>query len=90
MKIHWLIKYYFVGFIIIFSLVFFIEKSKPYVDWSLYPNISQERMIKIINDKDCILLKEMYQLEFELNYKEKSELNNTLEAVKKTVEETGL
>ena len=68
MKIHWLIKYYFVGFIIIFSLVFFIEKSKPYVDWSLYPNISQERMIKIINDKDCILLKEMYQLEFELNY----------------------
>ena len=29
-------------------------------------------------------------LEFELNDREKSELNNTLEAVKKTVEETGL
>ena len=29
-------------------------------------------------------------LEFELNDKETSELNNTLEAVKKTVEETGL
>ena len=31
-----------------------------------------------------------YLLEFELNNREKSELNNTLEDVKKTVKETGL
>ena len=84
MKIHWLIKYYFVGFIVIFSLVFYIEKSKPYVDWSLYPNISQERMIKIINDKDCIILKEMYQLEFELNY-EKNFLGFHIRKDKKSI-----
>ncbi|PPR25414.1 MAG: hypothetical protein CFH34_01444, partial [Alphaproteobacteria bacterium MarineAlpha9_Bin4] len=31
MKIHWLIKYYFITFITIFSIVYYIEKSEPNV-----------------------------------------------------------
>ena len=41
MKIHWLVKYYFIAFLCIFLLVYNIENSEPYVKWSLYSKISE-------------------------------------------------
>ena len=68
MKAHWLIKYYFFTFIIILSIAYFVEKSEPKVNWSMYPNKSEEAIKNAISNNDCdILLKEYYE-EFDANY----------------------
>ena len=69
MKIHWLIKYYFITFIGIFSIVYYIEKSEPNVIWSLYPDISESNIKNIIIDNNCNELEKLYQNEFTKNYK---------------------
>ena len=68
MKVHWLFKYYFVAFLFIFSVVYYIENSKPYVDWSLYPNISENEFKSLINKENCIELQKLYEDEYLLNY----------------------
>ena len=69
MKVHWLIKYYFVAFVGIFSLVFYIENSEPKVNWSLYPEISESKVKSIILNKNCEELEELYQNEYYAKYK---------------------
>ena len=80
MRIHWLFKYYFVAFIFIFSIVYYIENSKPYVDWSLYPNISENEFKSLINKKNCIELQKLYKDEYLLNYDKKPLPNSNINA----------
>ena len=72
MKIHWLIKYYFVTFICIFSLVYYIENSEPNINWSLYPEISEANVKSIIINKKCEELEELYKNEYYAKYEKNS------------------
>jgi hypothetical protein len=67
-KVHWLIKYYFIGFIVIFSIAYKIEKSEPYVDWSLYEGISDTKIKNMILNKNCKELLTLYNNEYDENY----------------------
>tara|TARA_A100001011_G_C13979265_1_gene702600 strand:- start:19 stop:330 length:312 start_codon:yes stop_codon:yes gene_type:complete len=68
MKINWLVKYYFLCFIIIFSLFYFIESSEPYVNWSLYPNVSETNIKDLIVNNKCEELKALYTNEYNSKY----------------------
>ena len=68
MKIHWLVKYYFIVFLCIFLFVYNIENSKPYVKWSLYPKISESAVHSLIEAKNCEELKLLYTEEYNENY----------------------
>ena len=68
MKVNWVIKYYFVMFLGIFSLVYYIEKSEPQVNWSLYPDISQNQIKSLIKDKNCAELQNIFLNEYDTNY----------------------
>ena len=72
MKIHWLIKYYFVTFICIFSLVYYIENSEPNINWSLYPEISEPKIQRLVKEKNCEELEKIFAKEYETNYKTNS------------------
>ena len=69
MRIHWLFKYYFAAFLIILTIIYYIENSEPYVNWSLYKNVSEIDIKNAILKKNCIDLKSFYNSEFDLNYK---------------------
>ena len=69
MRIHWLFKYYFVAFLIILTIVYYVENSKPYVNWSLYSKVSEEDIKNAILQKDCDDLEYFYNNEYSLNYK---------------------
>ena len=84
MKIHWLIKYYVVAFIIIFTFVYYIEKTEPDINWSLYQNVSEDEVLKAINQKDCRSLSKLYLDEYNLNYK-KNYLGFTIRKDKKSI-----
>ncbi len=68
MKIHWLLKYYFIAFLTILSLVYIIENTEPYVNWTLYPKILKNDVQKVIAEKNCEKLTELFNSEYELNY----------------------
>ena len=68
MKIHWLVKYYFIVFLCIFLLVYNIENSEPNVKWSLYPRISETAVSSFIEAKNCEELKLLYTEEYNENY----------------------
>tara|TARA_E500000178_G_scaffold310259_1_gene325198 strand:+ start:110 stop:427 length:318 start_codon:yes stop_codon:yes gene_type:complete len=68
MKFHWLIKYYIVVFIGIFSVAYYIEKSEPYVNWELYPQISEIELKQLILNKECEAIIEIYEAEYNANY----------------------
>ena len=68
MRIHWLIKYYLLAFTVVGLIVFYIETKEPYVNWSLYPNLKEFEIKKIISDKNCEKLGSLYIKEFNLNY----------------------
>ena len=68
MRIHWLFKYYFVAFSITLSIVYYIESTEPFVNWSLYANVSQDKVENIIYEKDCRELKILFKNEYDLNY----------------------
>ena len=68
MKIHWLIKYYLVGFTAIFSFAYYIEKSEPYLNYKLYPEISEIKLTKFIQNKNCDELTKLYKNEIDENY----------------------
>ena len=70
MKIHWLIKYYFVAFIAIFSIVYFLQKSEPKINWLLYEKGLEKNLKSAILNNDCFVLEKEYKLELEKNYKE--------------------
>ena len=72
MKIHWLIKYYFIGFTAIFLIVYNIENSEPYINWSLYPEISETKVMNMIINKECDQLVKLYKNEYDENYKKNS------------------
>ena len=72
MKINWVIKYYFVAFIGIFLLVYYIENSEPFVNWSLYPEISELKIQRLIKEKNCEELEKIFAKEYETNYKTNS------------------
>ena len=72
MNIHWLVKYYFIAFIGIFSLAYYIENSEPDVNWSLYPGLAEIEVKNIIKNKNCEELKDLYKNEFDSNYKKNS------------------
>ena len=72
MKIHWLIKYYFIAFLCIFLLVYNIENSEPLVKWSLYPEISESDVQSLINAKNCEELKILFTAEYNANYETNS------------------
>ena len=72
MKIHWLVKYYFIAFLCIFLLVYNIENSEPYVKWSLYPKISETAVQNLIEAKNCEELKLLYTEEYNENYETNS------------------
>ena len=84
LKIHWLVKYYFIGFIVIFSLAYNIENSEPYINWSLYPNISETKVKNIILKKECNKLEELYKNEYNNNY-EKNSLGLIVQKEKKLI-----
>ena len=84
MKIHWLIKYYFIGFLIIFSLVYHIENSVSYINWSLYPKISENKLNNIILNKNCNELIKLYKNEYDENY-EKNSLGFIIRKEKKLI-----
>ena len=84
MKVQWLIKYYIIGFIAIFSLVYHIESSEPYINWSLYPEISETKVQSLVLNKDCQSLIKLYKNEFNKNY-EKNFLGFTLRKDKKLI-----
>ena len=83
-KIHWLIKYYFIGFIVIFLLAYNIEKSEPYINWSLYPDVSEKKIKNIILNKKCSQLAELYKNEYDDNY-EKNSLGFVIKKEKKLI-----
>ena len=68
MKLHWLVKYYFFGFIIIFGSVYLLESSEPFVNWTLYPEVSEQDVKKLIQNKECTTLNQLYTDELETNY----------------------
>ena len=68
MKIHWLVKYYFIAFLCIFLLVYNIENSEPYVKWSLYPKSLKLLLSSFIEAKNCEELKLLYTEEYNENY----------------------
>ena len=72
MKIHWLVKYYFIAFLCIILLVYNIENSEPYVKWSLYPRISETAVSSFIEAKNCEELKLLYTEEYNENYETNS------------------
>ena len=68
MNIHWLIKYYFVGFAFIFFAVYLIEKSEPDVNWLLYPNITESEVKSLVRQKNCDKLNMLYSYEYNSSY----------------------
>ena len=68
MRIHWLIKYYFFAFVIIFFIVYLIENKQPYVDWRLYNSNMKAFTNNMIEEKNCKSLLEAYESEYQLNY----------------------
>ena len=84
LKIHWLVKYYFIGFIVIFSLAYNIENSEPYINWSLYPDISETKVKNIILNKECNQLVKLYKNEYDDNY-EKNSLGIIIKKEKKLI-----
>ena len=66
---NWLIKYYIIAFIAVFSIYYYIERKEPYVNWNLYPKISESDVKKIIINKKCEDLNILYKSEFDSNYK---------------------
>lgn len=84
MKVHWLIKYYLIGFIVIFSLAYNIEKSEPYINWSLYSGVSENKVKNIIFNKQCNDLVRLYENEYDENY-EKNSLGFIIRKEKKLI-----
>ena len=84
LKIYWLVKYYFIGFIVIFSLAYNIENSELYINWSLYPDISETEVKNIILNKQCNQLIELYKNEYDDNY-EKDSLGIIIKKEKKLI-----
>ena len=84
MQTHWLIKYYFIGFIVIFSFFYHIENSEPDINWSLYPEISETKVNNIILNKECDELVKLYKNEYNENY-EKNFLGFIIRKEKKLV-----
>ena len=84
LKIHWLVKYYFIGFIVIFSLVYNIENSEPYINWSLYQGLSEVKVKNIISNKECNELIKLYKIEYDENY-EKNSLGFIIRKEKKLI-----
>ena len=82
MKISWLIKYYLVGFLTIFSLAYYIENSEPNVNWKLYPEISISKVNNIIKQNKCEEIVKLYEDEYYINY-EKNYLGFTVRRDKK-------
>ena len=72
MKVNWLVKYYFVAFTGIFLIVYFIENSEPQVNWSLYPNVSENEIKNFVKNKNCIKLQELFTKEYNDNYQTNS------------------
>ena len=70
MKVHWLIKYYAVAFICIFSIVYLLKLAEPKVNWLLYEKGLDKILALAILNNDCLVLKEEYQIELNKNYKE--------------------
>ena len=70
MKFHWLIKYYFVAFITIFSIFYLLEKSEPKINWVLYEKDLEKSLKSAVLNNDCIVLVKEYNLELKKNYKE--------------------
>ncbi len=68
-NIHWLIKYYLIAFISIFSIAYFIETSEPKVNWLLYNNDLENIVKSAILDSDCAILKKEYNKEIKENYR---------------------
>ena len=69
MKIHWLFKYYLAVFSIIFLIVYYIESSKPYLNWALYDENKKLSVNEAVKKADCKVLKAEYKEELNLNYK---------------------
>ena len=69
MKANWIIKYYFVAFLGIFSFVYHIENSEPFVNWSLYPEVSMSTVNSYIKTNDCDGLEKIFINELNTNYK---------------------
>ena len=78
MRVNWLVKYYFVAFTVIFLIAYFIESSEPYVDWSLYPYVSETEVENFIENKNCAMLQELFTNEYNDNY-----LKNSLGFIKR-------
>ena len=72
MKVNWLVKYYFVAFTGIFLIVYFIENSEPQVNWSLYPNISENEIKNFVKNKNCVKLQELFANEYNDSYQTNS------------------
>ena len=70
MKIHWLIKYYFVAFVGIFSIFYLLGTSEPKINWVLYEKDLEKNLKSAISNNDCIVLVKEYKLELKKNYKE--------------------
>ena len=68
MKLNWIFKYYFVAFTGIFFLVYHIENSEPYVNWSLYPEISEKKIKALTENKNCLELQDLFNEEYQANY----------------------
>ena len=72
MKVNWLVKYYFVAFTGIFLIVYFIENSEPQVNWSLYPNVSENEIKNFVKNKNCVKLQELFTNEYNDSYRTNS------------------
>lgn len=68
MRVNWLVKYYFVAFTGIFLIAYLIESSEPYVNWSLYPYVSETEVENFIENKNCAKLQELFTNEYNDNY----------------------
>ena len=67
-QVHWVIKYYLIVFPAVFLIAFLIEKSEPKVNWLLYDKNLKERVEKAILIRNCKLLKDEFDKEYNLNY----------------------
>ncbi|MDC3024502.1 hypothetical protein OA264_03425 [Alphaproteobacteria bacterium] len=68
MKLNWIFKYYIIAFTVIFFLVYHIENSEPFVNWSLYPEISEKKIKAMTKNKNCLELQELFNKEYKANY----------------------
>ena len=67
-KVHWLIKYYSVAFLVIFGTFIYIENTEPEVNWLLYDTNLEEKVNKAVLEKDCTVLLNEYEKELANNF----------------------